>query len=212
MSSVKNYLNPSLTSNPPSHFQKCLSHGFQKVWLLFLLQDFAQCSPHSPLCPGVTQSRVTVELSSSTILLTIEAAPSVVAHWVAPPPRSHVCRGRVSSLLSAMFAKLEPSHSENTKRVSTSVLSLLPNTLQAIAWVSVYAFSSTDWRSSSLSGMQWTNFYRCIWSDAGYVPPLEERGDGHYNHFSCSVVQRISEHSLGWTVHSHSATSNLESG
>lgn len=42
VSSVKNYLNPPLTLNPPSHFPKFLSHAFQRVWLLSLLHDFAQ--------------------------------------------------------------------------------------------------------------------------------------------------------------------------
>lgn len=41
VSSVKNYLNPPLTSNPPSHFPKFLSHAFQRVWLLSLLRGFA---------------------------------------------------------------------------------------------------------------------------------------------------------------------------
>lgn len=42
VSSVKNYLNPSLTSNLPSHFPKIFSHAFQKVSIAAFLHDFAQ--------------------------------------------------------------------------------------------------------------------------------------------------------------------------
>ena len=59
VSSVKNYLNPSLTSNPPSHFPKFLSHAFQRVWWLFCSFYRTLCSVHPALLfhPGVTQGR-----------------------------------------------------------------------------------------------------------------------------------------------------------
>ena len=59
VSSVKNYFNPSLTSNPPSHFPKFCSHAFQRVWWLFCSFYRTLCSVHpAPLFhPGVTQGR-----------------------------------------------------------------------------------------------------------------------------------------------------------
>lgn len=74
--SVKNYFNPSLTSNPPSHFPKFLSHAFQKGWLLFLRHDFVH-SVHFSLffCPGVTWRRMTAELPSRATILTTESRP-----------------------------------------------------------------------------------------------------------------------------------------
>lgn len=100
VSSVKNYLNPLLTSNPPLDFLKFLSHAFQRVWLLVFLCDFAHSIHRSLFHPGVTRGRMTAELTSSIVILAIEAVPSVVACWVAPPSKSHFCRGSVNSLFS----------------------------------------------------------------------------------------------------------------
>ena len=158
VSSVKNYLNPSLTSNPPSHFPKFCSHAFQRVWWLFCSFYRTLCSVHpAPLFhPGVTQGR-----GDSRADLRYhhphDGSPPHPSHGDPlsnPTARSHCCRGRVRSLCSVIWANPEPSQSDFKHSVYQYFsITPFPNTLQAIQWVPVYAFSFPDWGSSSLSGV-----------------------------------------------------------
>lgn len=87
------------------------------------------------------------ELISGTIILMMEGTP-VPSHGAPPstPPPGAISVEAEFILFVQLYGQNQNllNQTLNTQPISTSLVPLFPNILQAIQWVPVYAFSFTD--------------------------------------------------------------------